>query len=205
MSDRDAFKERERALEESYFQKKERELIERQREKVAIENARAKLAEKTGVTNEEILEALEELGYDHETVRLLHLMPVIYIAWADGKMRDKERRGILEVARLAGISEGSKADERLGNLIESAPSDEVWEASFLAIQAVLRAGDKEKVEHMRKNVLSYCESIASLSKGLFGLELLGTGAERAALERVTRELGVESSKAAKDLEDRLQA
>lgn len=205
MSDRDAFKERERGLEESYFQKKERELIEKQREKVALENARAKLSEKTGITNEEILEALQELGYDHETVRLLHLMPVIYIAWADGKMKDKEKKMILEVARLAGVSEGTKADERLSRLLESAPPEEVWEASFLAIQAVLRAGDKDQVEHMRKNVLSYSDSVASLSKGLFGLELLGTGAERAALERVVRELGVESSKAAKELEDRLQA
>lgn len=205
MSDRDAFKERERGLEESYFQKKERELIEKQREKVALENARAKLSEKTGITNQQILEALEELGYNHETVRLLHLMPVIYVAWADGRMKDKERKMILEVARLAGISEGTQADDRLARLLDSAPSEEVWEASFLAIQAVLRAGNKEQVEQMRKDVLSYSDAVASLSKGLFGLELLGTGAERSALERVVNELGVESSQAAKELEDRLQA
>jgi hypothetical protein len=43
MSDKDAFRERERALEESYFQKRERELIERQREKVALEHARPEI------------------------------------------------------------------------------------------------------------------------------------------------------------------
>ena len=204
MSDTDAFKERERALEESYFQKKERELIEKQRAKVALEKAREKLSEDTGITNEDILEAIEELGYDHETVRLLHLMPVIYIAWADGRMKDKERKLIVDAARVAGIAEGSKADERLSQLLEEAPSEEVWEASFLALQAVLRAGDSEKTEDLRKNVLGYSESVASLSKGLFGIELLGTGAERAALERVTSELQVESSQAARHVEDRLQ-
>ena len=204
MSDRDAFKERERALEDSYFQKREQELIEKQRRKVAIERAREKLSEKTGITNEVILQALQDLGYDHETVRLLHLMPVIYVAWADGKMKEKERNMILEVAKLGGIDEGSKAHERLSGLLQEAPSEEVWDASFLAVRAVLQAGAKDQAEDVRKSVLDYSASIASLSKGLFGLDL-GARAEHTALERVVAELGTESSKAVKEMEDRLKA
>ena len=205
MSDKDAFRERERGLEESYFQKRERELIEKQREKVALERARQKLYEKTVITNDEIIEALEDLGYNHETVRLLHLMPVIYIAWADGRMKTKERKMILEVARLAGIAEGSEADARLTSLLETAPSEETWEASFLAIQAVLRVSSSEQTERIRRDVLSYSDDIASLSKGLFGLDLLASGTEKAALERVVKELASHESKAAKEWEERLKA
>jgi hypothetical protein len=163
------------------------------------------LSENTGITNAEILQALEELGYNHETVRLLHLMPVIYIAWADGRMKPKERKMIVEVARLAGIAEGSEADARLSSLLETAPSEQTWEASFVAIQAVLRAGSKEHTETIRRNVLSYSDDIASLSKGLFGLDLIGSGTEKAALERVVKELASQESKGTKEWEERLNA
>lgn len=205
MADKDAFKERERGLEEAYFLKKEKELIEKLRERAALEEERRKLSDQIGVTNDEILQALQGLGYNHETVKLLHLMPIIHIAWANGKMSAKERRLIIDVAREAGVAEGSEADHRLQALLEKAPSQEIWDASFLAIRAVLAAVPGEERDSVRNNVLTFSTAIASLSKGLFGIESLGSSAERSALERVVNELAPGDSPAARQvLEDRLK-
>ncbi len=199
MSDKDGFKERERALEEGYFLKKEKELIAKMRERTALEAERHKLAEQIGVTNDEILQALQGLGYNHETIMLLHLMPIIHVAWANGKMSAKERKMIIEVARASGVAEASEADLRLGALLEASPSQAVWDASFLAIRAVLEAAPKEERDAIRHNVLSFSTGIASLSKGLFGFDTRGSGAERDALERVIKELAPSESAAAKEI------
>lgn len=198
MTDRDAFKDRERQLEEGYFHKKEAELIERMRQRVAREQERGKLGEQTGVTNEEVLEALQDLGYSSETVRLIHLMPLIHIAWANDRISGRERKMIVEVARSSGIAEGSEADQWLQKHLIERPSAEVIEANLTAIRAILSAVSPEDQKKMRQDLLNYCVSLASLSKGLFGLESRISPAGMEALEKVVEQISPPSTVAAEE-------
>jgi hypothetical protein len=43
------------------------------------------------------------LGYVPETVMLLHLVPLVQMAWADGGVSNPERALIVEAARAPGI------------------------------------------------------------------------------------------------------
>jgi len=188
MSDRDAFKDRERGLEEGYFLKREQELIKKMRERVALEKERSQLADKIGVTNDEILQALQDLGYNSENIKLLHLMPLVHVAWANGKISDRERKIILEAARASGIGEGSEAERHLEELLHDPPSDEFMEAQFMAIRAILQAVPEDSQKAIRENLTNYCTVLASLSKELFSLEPRISKAEREALDRVIHEL-----------------
>ncbi|MEP7270757.1 MAG: hypothetical protein ABI882_04600 [Acidobacteriota bacterium] len=204
MSDKDAFKERERALEDGYFLKREKELIEKMRRRTALETERRQIAEQIGVTNDEILEALQSLGYTPETVKLLPVMPLIHVAWANGKISPRERRMIIDVARASDIEEGSEADRRLETLLNESQPEAVWDANFLAMRAVLESLPAERRDEMRQSVLTYCTSLAALSKGLFGFDTGISAIEKEALERVIKEMAPPESDAARKILEGLQ-
>lgn len=199
MSDRDAFKDRERGLEEEYFLRKERELVEKMRRRVELEQQRGRIAAEIGVSNDEILQALQDLGYTPETVKLLHLMPLVQVAWASGRVETKERRLLLDLARASGIDEGSEADQKLAALLDSKPSDEVMEANLLAVNAVLQSVPEGERRQMQDDLIQYSIALASASRGLFGLEARISASEREVIERIVGEIAPENSETVRKL------
>ena len=55
MTDKDMFAERGRSLEEDYFRKKDRELVEKMRRAAEVEGKRAEMGQKVGITDPELL------------------------------------------------------------------------------------------------------------------------------------------------------
>ena len=139
VTDRDAFADRGRSLEEEYFHRKEREVIDKMRVRAAAEDQRRRLGEKAGVADEDVLRDLQELGYTPETVMLLHLVPLIQTAWAEGGVSDKERALIVKAARSRGITEGTPCDQQLNMWLAQRPSDEMFEKSLRVIRTILQA------------------------------------------------------------------
>lgn len=197
MADRDVFKERERGLEEEYFLRKERELVEKMRKRQEADRQRGELARSVGTSNEEILQALQDLGYNAETVKLIHLMPLLQVAWADGRVDSKERAKLIEVARSSQIEEGSEADQMLARWLDKRPSDEVIEAHLLAINAIIQAVPEEERQKMKDNLINYSITLASASRGLLGLESRISRSEREAIERIVSEVAPEQSEEVK--------
>ena len=110
MAEQDAMGDRRRAAEETYFQKKDRELIEKMRAAAASERARHEMSASTGLSDPEALRDLEELGFTPDTVALLPLVPIVRMAWIEGGVTPAERDKILEIARARGVLDGSVAD-----------------------------------------------------------------------------------------------
>jgi hypothetical protein len=187
VTDKDACKERGRALEEEYFHRKERELIARMREKAAAEAAQQQLGQHTGVADPQILAELHELGYTSDTISLLHVVPLVQMAWAEGHVSQRERDLIIEAARARGIESGSAADTQLAGWLAARPSEALFTATLRAIAAMLAARPDAEREAGHKDLLSYLTSIASASGGVLGFGAV-SDQERAVLERVTREL-----------------
>lgn len=187
MSDKDAFKERGRALEEEYFHRKERELIEKMRAKARAEAAQQELGSHTGVADPQILADLHELGYTSETISLLHLVPLVQMAWAEGHVSIRERDLIIEAARARGIETDSAADTQLKGWLTTRPSDELFTTTLRAIAAMFASRPDSEREAGEKDLLSYLTSIASASGGVLGFGAV-SDSERAVLERVTAEL-----------------
>src|SRR6185503_5097494 len=107
MSEHDAFAERGRALEEEYFRKKDRELVEKMRRAAAADQARGEHSAQTGVSDPSVLAELQELGFAADTVAVLPLVPVLELAWAEGGITPAERQVLVSLARNRGIAEGS--------------------------------------------------------------------------------------------------
>jgi hypothetical protein len=187
VTERDAFAARGRALEEEYFRKREQDLIEKLRKRAAAEAERARLGEQAGVADEEILQDLQEIGYTPETVMLLHLVPLVQMAWAEGGVSDRERALIVEAARARGIEAGSPADRQLAEWLTSRPSERLFERTLRAIRAFLQARPAAEREATRRELLSDSAAIASASGGVLGFGAV-SAEERALLARLSDEL-----------------
>ena len=187
MTDRDAFADRGRSLEEEYFHRKEREVIEKMRVRAAAEEQRRRLGEKAGVGDEEVLNDLQDLGYTPETVMLLHLVPLIQTAWAEGGVSEKERSLIVKAARSRGIDEGTPSDQQLSMWLSQRPSDELFEKTLRAIRTVLEAQPADAREASEKDLLSLATAIASASGGIVGFRAV-SDEERQILTHISDEL-----------------
>jgi hypothetical protein len=168
MAEKDKFAEREHWLEEEYFGRKNQELIEKLRQQRARESDRQKMAEMMGVDDQEVLEALLDLGYTSETIPL-HIIPLVEVAWTEGGVADRERRLIFEIAEARGVRPGGVAHEMLSHWMENKPSDRLFENSLRAIRVVLDLLPEEQRRASRKDLIAYCNQIATaVSSGIFG-------------------------------------
>ena len=103
--------------EEVYFLHREQELRERMRKSLETkaEESRKKreLGENLGIDDEALIDRLRTLGIEGPGVRLLHLLPLVHVAWSDGTVSDAERRTIMRVVRAHGAEPGSEAKSSL--------------------------------------------------------------------------------------------
>jgi hypothetical protein len=187
VADRDAFAERGRSMEEEYFHRKEREVIEKMRVRAAAEEQKRRLGEAAGVADEEVLRDLQELGYTPETVMMLYLVPVIQTAWAEGGVSPKERELIVKAARARGITEGTPCDQQLNMWLAIRPSNEVFEKSLRAIRTILQAQPESTRGDSEKDLLSLATAIAAASGGIVGFRTV-SAEEQQILKHISDEL-----------------
>jgi hypothetical protein len=187
VTDKDAFAERGRSLEEEYFHRKEREVIEKMRRKAESDAQRSRLGEQAGVADQDVLRDLEELGYTPETVMLLHLVPLIQTAWAEGGITQKERDLIVKAARSRGIDAGSPADQQLNRWLAQKPSEELFEKTLRAVGTILQAQSPDARAASERDLLSLATAIASASGGIVGLRAVSEE-ERQILTHISDEL-----------------
>ena len=105
--------------EEDYFQKRDRDSSRKcgsGRRWRAAARARREVSHHPELSRE-----LAELGFTAETVKLLPLIPVLEMAWAEGEVTAAERKMVVDVARGRGIEGRKHGGPPAGGLARSAP------------------------------------------------------------------------------------
>lgn len=167
MPDRDAIHERGRSLEDDYFRKKDRALIEKIQRAADEERARAEMGRASGLSDPALAQELLDLGFTAETVVLLPIVPILQMAWAEGGVSAEERDLIVRFARSRGIGAGSAADQQLTSWITQRPGEAVFASAGRLIRAVLDSGSDAGLN--ADDLVAYAEKIASASGGVFGI------------------------------------
>jgi hypothetical protein len=189
--DRDSFKERERALEEGYFRTQDAKLIEQLRQDARLEEIVLALAEHLQVDNPELLRRVIALGVRLDTGPAFLLAPLVQVAWAEGKVTDRERATVLRLAAARGVEAGSPAHTQLLKWLQERPSDDLFDAAMEVIRgglALLPPGDREE---RLKHIVQACHEVAEASGGLAKMLGLGSGVsgeEEALLEAISTTL-----------------
>jgi hypothetical protein len=94
------------SLEEVFFIKQDQKLIEKLRELKRMEESKEALAQVSGITDDKVLGELVKLEIRPEILAALALIPLVEIAWVDGKLDDKEREAILDSTKKTGLLGG---------------------------------------------------------------------------------------------------
>lgn len=185
MPDKDIIGERGRSLEEDYFRKKDKELIEKMRKASAAEQSRAAMGQKTGITDPELLMELDGLGFTPESVVLLPLVPAVKMAWADREVSGREREMIVKLARSRGIEQGSFADRTLANWLEARPGEAIFDNATRLIRAMLSSSTHGDLT--ADDLVKQSEAIAAASGGILGINRI-SAEERHLLTALADEL-----------------
>ena len=167
--------------EEEYFLRAEAELLEKVRVRAAKEAERKAMGEQHGIEDPEILAAFEDAGYDRHTVRILHLVPILQIAWVDGEISKAEREEILRLAAARGVDEGSAAHARLLSWLDSPPSPEFFERTMTILARLIEALPEDREAAFQGEIMTSALKVASASGGFLGLGSKVSAEEKALL------------------------
>ncbi len=181
MSD-DVGGKRQRASEEDYFRRKDRELVEKMRQASAAAETERTLGAKTGVSDPALLRELQELGFTPDTIALLPLVPVVQMAWAEGGVSPAERTLLVDLARRRGVVARSAADHQLSEWLDRRPHDDVFAKAARLIGAMLSTSTAV-ADFSADDVLQSAEAIAAASGGVLGIGRI-SGEERAILAQI---------------------
>ncbi len=187
---KDAFKDRERAAEEDYFRKNDAQLLEKLRENAKLDEVVAALAENLQLQNPELLRRARALGITSDTGAAFLLAPLVQVAWAEGKVTDKERETVFRLAASRGVENGSPAHRELDGWLQRRPSDDLFSTAIDVIKAGLASLPSEEREKRITGIVQACREVSEASGGLAKV-LGGSGVsseEKSVLDSVTSAL-----------------
>ncbi len=177
-----------RALEEQFFKRKNRQQIEAMADVKRLDTGRkdskTALAEASGMTDDDVLDRLMELEISAPTVAAVSLVPLVFVAWADGEIQDNERSAIMQAAIGKGIDAGSPAAELLGSWLSEQPGEsllEAWEAYIDTLNQDLTPTQRQI---LKTQVVDRASLVAQVAGGILGLIRKVSDGERKMIARL---------------------
>jgi hypothetical protein len=189
--EKDIFKERERGEEEAYFRHQDAQLIEKLRESARLEEIAIALAEKLHVDNPELLHRVMDLGVTLDIAPAFLLAPLVQVAWAEGKVTEREYQTVLRLASTRGVEERSPAHAQLRTWLRERPPDTLFDTATEVIKVGLSVLPPREQEERIKQIVQACHEVAEASDGLAKVLGLGSGVsgdEASLLDTITTTL-----------------
>jgi len=183
----ESWSDRRRAHEDEYFRKRDQELVEQSRLLAEDQAALQRLAEAAGVDDEDILRDLQRLGYTPETVVLLHIVPLIEVAFADGVVSEPERAAIIAAVRARGVEPESPADRQVAKWLAEPPSAVLSDGTLHLLAALLHKRPPDERAAATRDLMDSCAVVASAAGGVLGFRSI-SDRERRTVDRILYEL-----------------
>lgn len=180
----DALNDRGKALEGAFFAQQDRELLQKMREEFDAEEKRVALAKSSGITEDELLNRLIDLNIDPTSFASFALLPLIQVAWADGKVQTAEREAILNAADQSGVAKNSAAYGVLQNWLEEPPTSELYDAWKLYAATLKESLDSDQAANLQNRILGRAREVAEAAGGFLGFGNKVSDEEAAVLEEL---------------------
>jgi hypothetical protein len=156
--------DRRAALEEAFFAKKDRELLQRLQELDKMRQTKEGLSAASGITDESVLERLAALNIDSDMLAALSIVPLVAVAWADGSISDSERRSAFSKAAEMGLSKQDISHRLFERWLAKPPPPELlalWKDYVKAL------GERKHV--LKQRVLPRARTVAEAAGGFLGI------------------------------------
>lgn len=145
---------------------------------------RRAIEQTTGTDDAAIVDRIEQLGFNGESIKVLDLLPLIHVAWADGRIQKSERALILSVLEQRGIQPRSDASLFIEALLEARPSE-----TFLAESLALLVDISAKTGANKEDIVDLCAKVAEAGGTLMSFGAKTTDAERNLIRDIASALG----------------
>lgn len=142
------------------------------------------LADAVGTDDREVLDRLTLLGFTPDSARVLDVLPLVHVAWADGKIQPAERAAVLAVLEERNIERASDARLLIETLLETRPSETYLAQSLQLLHLLARSTGADPT-----SVVELCTRVAEASGALFGIGSKVTAKERELIARIAKALG----------------
>jgi len=188
MSNSNPLDEHKRAL-EAYFDQQDRQLLEKLRNKLVAQEREAELSAATGIIDRMIL---TDLGKDADIGALaaLGLIPLVEVAWADGRIAPAESSSALQAAASMGIPSGTQAHALLEKWLKTRPSPGVLSAWKSYVKALIKTWPRDRVWAIKHAILGRATSVARAAGGILGMGNKVSAKEQAVLDELDSAFGV---------------
>ncbi len=161
--------DRRKALEEAFFAKQNQQLLEQMRAQVQTEEQKQSLAAASGIQSDAALEKLLAAGVDAQTVAALSLVPLVEVAWAEGRVSQDERAAVLKAAEASGVALGTPAHDLLESWLDMRPAPQMLSAWKEYVAALRDTVDPNAFASIRDTVLTRAQDVAAATGGFLGI------------------------------------
>ena len=180
----DLFEQRRKGFETEFFAKQEQQLLEKLRLALAKEHPRETLKKVTGIQDDKIIETLVALNVNHDTLAAFALYPLVEVAWADGKVDQREREAFFRAAAEIGLAEGTPGHFALKEFLKDTPREEARKAWFAWSSEVNKQLEPAERKKVREALLQRARAVAEATGGFLGLGTRITAGEQKVLDRI---------------------
>lgn len=149
-------------------------------------------------TAEQLLELARPLGLTESTLELLRLLPVVYVAWADGELQPEELDIILASADQLGVIDGESLGVLQGWLGER-PDETFFREGLRVLGYLVASLPEDEAEQAVADVTALSDAVARAAGGIRGHQVRVDASEQLALRRIAQRLrlaGQQSGRAA---------
>lgn len=174
---------------DAVFYNRDKQLMEAFRDRLNQLERRQQLQHVSDIRDEALLDRLLGLGITAECLAALGLVPLVWVAWADGEVAAEERDRIVAMARAAGIEPHNGRYPLLEHWLKRRPGPEVVAAWQDYIQQLRETMAGEDFETLRREILERAGDVARASGGLLGFGEKISPTEQAVLAELQHAFG----------------
>jgi hypothetical protein len=160
---------RHQTLEDMFFHEQDRRIIEERAKLQQLAQTKANLATISGIHDDGLLDKLIALEIGPETLTTLIGIPLIEVAWADGRMEDKERKKLFEYAEKAGLRQKGLDPRIMSSWLKKKPDPALLTAWKQYVQTLCKELTAHERKALRDEVLADARSVAEAAGGILGL------------------------------------
>jgi hypothetical protein len=151
-------------LEDLFFYKQSTALIEKKQQLQKMERNLKTMAGISGISNEALLRKLLELNIQVEVLATLLIIPLVEVAWADGKMNERERAAIVAAAESSRIFVGPIDSSLFEHWLREEPPKGFLESWSFYMQGLSQLLNEKERQALESDILQRARTVAQAGR-----------------------------------------
>jgi len=162
------------------------ELLEHFRKRSGPEARREALREVVQIHDRAFLDRLIAMDIGPEKALALRLVPLVFVAWADGELDEREREAILRAADERGLAAERVSRDLLAGWLANQPDPRLLDLWKSEVQRVWNRFTTDEQLQMRHRLLGAAREVAEAAGSFLGLTSGISAREDAVLQELER-------------------